>query len=102
MNRAKNEPDGGVKSFILSKLSVYWKEDPSIFDFLCEQAVLDSNEISKVKRPNPRKASLEALLAHYPTHPKYLELLNDRALNDSDDELRQWAQAQQQKLEVNP
>jgi hypothetical protein len=31
-----------------------------------------------------------------------IERLHDRALNDPDDQLRQWAQAQLQKLEVNP
>jgi hypothetical protein len=31
-----------------------------------------------------------------------VESLHDRALNDPDDQLRQWAQEQLQKLEVNP
>jgi len=99
MDRAKHDSDGRVRSYILSKLPVYWKEDPSVFDFLCQQAVLDSYQIGKVKRPNPRKAALESLLTHYSSHPKTFEQLCDRALNDPDEQLREWAQEQLAKWE---
>ncbi len=34
------------------------------------------------------------LLTHYPTHPKTLELLRDRAENDPNEQLREWAEEQ--------
>jgi hypothetical protein len=43
--------------------------------------------------------TLRFLLNHNPTHPKTLELLGDRALNDPDEQLREWAQEQLEKIE---
>ena len=37
---------------------------------------------------------MEALLTHYLAHPKTIELLRDRAINDPDEQLREWAQQQ--------
>jgi hypothetical protein len=48
---------------------------------------------------NPQKTALESLLTHYPTHPKTIELLRDRALNDPDEQLREWAKEQLAKWE---
>ena len=39
---------------------------------------------------NPRKEALDAIFINYPTHPKTLELLRDRAANDPDEKLREW------------
>ena len=35
---------------------------------------------------------------HYPTHAKTLELLRNRAENDPDEKLRQWAQGELEKM----
>jgi hypothetical protein len=43
---------------------------------------------------NSRSVTLKALLTYYLTHPKNLELLRDRATNDPDEQLREWAQEQ--------
>jgi len=99
MNRAENDSDGRVRSYILSKLPIYWEEEPSVFDFLCQRAVSDAYQTDEVKRLNPRKAALESLLTHYPTNLKTLELLRDRALNDPDEQLREWAKEQLAKWE---
>ncbi|MDX2230464.1 MAG: NACHT domain-containing protein [Leptolyngbyaceae cyanobacterium bins.349] len=42
---------------------------------------------------------LNEFLNYHPSHPKTLELLRDRALNDPDEQLRQWAQEQLQQME---
>ncbi len=47
---------------------------------------------------NPRQIALKALLTHYSTHPKTLELLRDRAANDPDKQLRQWAEEQLSRI----
>jgi hypothetical protein len=49
-----------------------------------------------------RQAIMESFIKYHRTHPKTLELLHDRALNDPDDQLRTWAQAQLKLLEANP
>jgi hypothetical protein len=49
-----------------------------------------------------RQEIMESFIKYHRTHPKTLELLHDRALNDPDDQLRTWAQAQLKLLEANP
>jgi NACHT domain len=88
----------------ISILTEKWILDPQIFHFLCQRVTLDEwiGEAYGHNEYNPRFVGLCAILTHYPTHPKTLELLHDRALNDPDDQLRTWAQEQLQKLEANP
>ena len=43
---------------------------------------------------NPRLVALISIVENYSTHPKTLELLHDRAANDPDEQLRQWAREQ--------
>jgi uncharacterized protein (DUF2062 family) len=43
-------------------------------------------EVISTKIANP--------LTHYSTYPKTLELLHDRAINDPDEQLQEWAQEQ--------
>lgn len=44
------------------------------------------------------KPKLAQSPTHYPTHPKTLELLRDRAINVPDEQLRQWAGEQLEKM----
>ena len=50
---------------------------------------------------NPRIIALKGLCRHYFTQSKTLELLHDRIINDPNEQLRQWAQEQLEKLKVN-
>ena len=43
---------------------------------------------------NIRLQALKAIISNYPAHPKTPELLCDRAENDPDEQLREWAQEQ--------
>ena len=64
---------------------------------LYEVAQTDSYDSSQAKDKwgeNSRRVALNTILDHYPTHPKTLELLRDRAANDPDEQLREWAQEQ--------
>ena len=45
-----------------------------------------------------RKKVMDKIFHQYPTHPKTLEMLRDRAENDPDEELREWAQEQLELL----
>jgi GTPase SAR1 family protein len=49
-----------------------------------------------------RQKIIEGFVKYQSTNPRTLELLHDRALNDPDDQLRTWAQAQLQKRSANP
>jgi hypothetical protein len=75
------------------------EELPELLDFfhdiiLHEFPFENENLKSLKKKYNAQKIVLEALLDHYPTHPKTIALLRDRALNDPDEQLREWAQEQ--------
>ena len=43
---------------------------------------------------SPRQVAMKFLMRHYPTHPEVLSLLQDRAMNDEDEQVRQWATKQ--------
>ncbi len=72
----------------------FWKDTPGIEDFWGQIVTDDPFERDKYWEGNPREIALNALLTHYSTYPKTLELLRDRALNDPDEQLREWAQEQ--------
>jgi predicted NACHT family NTPase len=57
------------------------------------------NLVQTAENSSARRASLKALLTYYPTHPRTIELLHDRALNDPDEQLREWAQEQLENIE---
>jgi hypothetical protein len=48
---------------------------------------------------NPRQAALTAMIELYPERPQTLEILRDRAQNDRDPKLREFAQKELAKLE---
>jgi hypothetical protein len=54
--------------------------------------------MSHDERP-PAQIALQYLLTNYFTHPKTRELLRDSASNDPDEQLREWAQQQLEKIE---
>jgi hypothetical protein len=48
---------------------------------------------------NPRQTALAAIIELYPDRPQTLELVRDRAQNDSDETLREFAQKKLAQLE---
>ncbi|OUC15796.1 MAG: hypothetical protein B0A82_04870 [Alkalinema sp. CACIAM 70d] len=92
----------GVRSEAITEIADSWTDETWVFNFLLDRAINDPFVRQHESNRNPRLRALQAILAHYPTHPKTLEHLHDRALNDPDPQLRQWAQEQLQKLEPNP
>jgi hypothetical protein len=96
-----------VRAVAISLINKYFPKAAKVFETLCNVVENDPFQrdesadeiIDSVYTANPRKRSLEALCIYYPTHPKTLELLRDRAENDPDEQLRQWAQEQLQRME---
>jgi len=89
-----------VRSELLEEIAKVWTDEPWLFNFLFDRAVNDPFErphLLNLKEDlglNPRVTALKALLTHYYNYPKTLELLRDRATNDPDEQLREWAQEQ--------
>ena len=79
-----------------SDLTRVWIKKDGIFDFLCDRAKNDPCE-DRDYWLNPRYLALGAIITHYPNHPNTLPLLRDRAENDPDEKLREFAKKQLQQ-----
>jgi len=95
-DRAKLDEDHRVRLAAINALVDGWKGLPEICELLYQVATGDifERKLYFFAEDNPRHTALQALLTHYSTHPKTLELLRDRAENDPDEQLREWAQEQ--------
>jgi hypothetical protein len=52
----------------------------------------DPFQPDKYREENIRKTALKVIIKRYPDHPKTLTLLRDRAENDADEKVREFAQ----------
>lgn len=94
------DQDPYVRGETAKTLANYFTQTSEVFDLLCIAIAQDQFRRENETQWNPRKVMLEALLTHYPTHSKTIELLHDRAINDPDEQLREWAQQQVDKMKV--
>jgi energy-coupling factor transporter ATP-binding protein EcfA2 len=94
----KNDNDWGVRRASVKTLSKHFSDLPEAFNLLCQVAQNDPFSRNHAEQDNPRLFSLSALLENYPSHDKTHELLRDRALNDNDEQLREWASQQLEKI----
>ncbi|MEG4208688.1 HEAT repeat domain-containing protein [Microcoleus sp. S13_B4] len=90
--RAQSDDDSVVRVSALQEIARGWKDEPGIFKLLCDVAINDRFEREHNWQGNPRQAALTAMIELYPDRPETLELLRDRAENDSDDIFRGFAQ----------
>ncbi len=81
----------------ISGLVDNWKDDSKLAESLCEIAV-ENPYGAMYEVDNPRQVALKVLLTYYSTYPEILDLLRDRVVNDPDEQLREWAQKQLEKL----
>ncbi len=97
---AQSEDNGYVRVTAVEELARGWKDDPELFELLCEVAINDPfDHRGKNRWRNPRQIALAAMIELYPDRPQTLELVRDRAQNDRDQELRNFAQKELAKLE---
>ena len=66
---------------------------------MCDVAINDRFEREHNWQGNPREAALAAIIELDPDRPQTLELVRDRAQNDSDYIFREFAQKELAKLE---
>ncbi|MGF1525041.1 MAG: NACHT domain-containing protein [Leptolyngbyaceae cyanobacterium] len=91
---ARNDEYFGVRELSVKAISDYFGKSHKVFELLCQVVCADPFQREEEWHRNPRKTALQALLLHYSNHSEIIRLLNDRAENDSDEQLRQWAQKQ--------
>ena len=93
------DPQSEVRHKALEMIAGYWGEDINLFDWFCSRVLDDPFEREEKFKGNPRQTSLSFLVGKHVGNPKTLELLRDRAINDPDEQLREWAQEQLQQME---
>ncbi|NEN91166.1 MAG: NACHT domain-containing protein, partial [Okeania sp. SIO3H1] len=97
--RVESDNSSYVRCETVEQIAAGWKHEPGIFEFFDRTAVNDPFQREKNWEDNPRQIALEEIVKHYPNHPQTLPLLQDRAENDPDEKLREWAKKKLQKLE---
>nr|WP_322655800.1 HEAT repeat domain-containing protein [Nostoc sp. CmiVER01]MDZ8126559.1 HEAT repeat domain-containing protein [Nostoc sp. CmiVER01] len=90
--RATQDEHENVRGAAVQKLAKYFKYEPELFDIYYNCAVDDSFERKKGDEPNPRRIALETIIKQFSQHPQTLPLLRDRAKNDPDEQVREFAQ----------
>jgi predicted NACHT family NTPase len=97
--RALSDDHEYVRSAAVRELARGWKDEPGMFEFLCNCALNDPFERKKDREDNPRQLALGIIIKQYRDHPQTLPLLQDRAENDSDEEVREFAKKKLAELE---
>ena len=85
-------------------LAKNWQGENDLLNFLCTCAI--DNFFARDRYPYsyeevPRIFVLDIISRSYPDYPQTLELLRDRAINDPDEQLREWAQQKLAEWENN-
>ncbi|MBE9107159.1 HEAT repeat domain-containing protein, partial [Nostoc cf. edaphicum LEGE 07299] len=94
--RATKDNVLSIRHVAIRELARKWKNNKSVFEFLCNIATNDSFERQLILEDNPRQIALEAIIEQY---PQTLPLLRDRAENDPDEQVREFAQKKLKQLE---
>jgi predicted NACHT family NTPase len=71
-----------------------WYQESEIIDLLYRCAKNDPFVRTNPLEDNPRKTALEAIIKYYPENPYTWELLQDRATNDPDEQVREFTKEQ--------
>lgn len=95
---AMNDREPYIRIIALQLLG-NWKDKSEVFVFLRERTLIDPFERKDKWQTNPRKAALEEMIKNYPDNPQTLELISDRATNDPDEKVREFAKQQLAELE---
>jgi predicted NACHT family NTPase len=96
---AQSDDDWAVRRAAVQELARGWKDDPELFELLCVFAIKDPFESQYDFQDNPRQTALSAMIELYPDRTETLELVRDRAQNDRDQKLREFAQKKLAELE---
>ena len=96
---AKNHPNFTVRYLALRELANHWKEHSEIRDLFFETAHEDPFEEESNIQDNPRYIALQVISKYYLNDSRTFPLLHDRAANDPDEQLREWAQEQLKKFD---
>lgn len=97
--RIQQDEEAFVRRAAVAAVSTYLPNHFETFNLLCFVAVNDPFIRQNDWELNPRYAAIEGLLKNYPDRPQTLELLHDRAQNDPDEQVREFARQKSAELE---
>jgi hypothetical protein len=96
---AQSDNNWAVRRAAVQELARGWRNESGIFELLGDVAIHDPFDREEDWQDNPRQAALAATIELYPDRPETLELVRDRAQNDRDQKLREFAQEKLTQLE---
>ena len=99
MSYAQNDEAEDLRQIAVQTIAEDWWTEPNVLELLSSIVIQDPFKRMLAWQINPRLTALAGITTHYPTHPRTFELLCDRAFNDPDEQLREWAQEQLKKME---
>ncbi|MFN6562736.1 MAG: HEAT repeat domain-containing protein [Nostoc sp. ChiSLP01] len=88
-----------VRGAAVQELAKHFKYQLELFEIYQQCAVNDPFERQKDYETNPRRIALEIIIKQFPRHDQTLPLLRDRAENDPDEQVREYAQKKLAELE---
>jgi HEAT repeat protein len=91
VDRARSDVDDDIRATALKEISKGYRDYEGKFELLCDRAMNDPFIKQEEDETNPRFVALFALARQYPTRTETVEILRDRAVNDSDLEIREFA-----------
>jgi hypothetical protein len=102
-HRAQNDDDGAVRRAAIQELARGWKNEPAMFEFLCNVSLNDIFVRQGEWEHNPRKIALYIIIEQYGNiYPqRILSLLSDRTANDPDEKVREFAKNKLAELKNN-
>ncbi|MBD2499726.1 HEAT repeat domain-containing protein [Anabaena azotica] len=98
--RATADDDSDMRWTAVNELAKAYKSQPELFEIYYDCAINDPFDDSHDDfYANPRRVALEIIVKQYPQHPQTLPLLRDRAENDPDEKVREYAREKLAKLD---
>jgi predicted NACHT family NTPase len=96
---AQFDDDSDVRYVAIQEIVWGWKYDKELFELLYDIAINDAFEREHNFQDNPREIALFAMIVLDPDRPQILEIVRDRAQNDRDQKLREFARKKLIELE---
>jgi predicted NACHT family NTPase len=96
---ATADNDEFVRYAPIEALAKHFRNEHELFQIYYNCAVNDPFEREESYETNPRRVALEIIIKQFPQHPQTLPLLHDKADNDPDEEVREFAQEKLAELE---
>ena len=101
-DRAIHDEDWGVRRAAINAISNHYGNHHETFDFMA--SIVRNDPFARIYKwqNNPRQTAMEVITLRGLTHPETISLLRDRAINDPDEQLRNWAKQQLNRYEETP